>query len=165
MLFRSAPTDSTTGRVTVSVKNAAGTSSTTVSLQTSSPAFFTFDGTYIAAVHLDGTFVGPVGFLKGVTSRPASPGERILLFGTGGGATSPAVAPETIFSGAAPLSSSNPLTMLFGTTTATVEFAGLISNGLNQFNIVVPRIAAGDYLVTPKIGSIVGDPAKLTVGN
>ena len=70
-----------------------------------------------------------------------------------------------IFSGAAPLSSSNPLTMLFGTTTATVEFAGLISNGLNQFNIVVPRVAAGDYLVTPKIGSIVGDPAKLTVGN
>ena len=69
------------------------------------------------------------------------------------------------FSGAAPLSSSNPLTMLFGTTTATVEFAGLISNGLNQFNIVVPRVAAGDYLVTPKIGSVVGDSAKLTVGN
>lgn len=53
------------------------------------PEFFRFDGRNIAAVHLDGTLVGKEGLFPGLTTRPARPGDTILLFGTGLWAANP----------------------------------------------------------------------------
>ena len=70
--------------------------------QVLSPTFFSF-GPFdrvpqaLAAVHLDGALVGPVDLLgPGVNTRPAKPGDIILLFGTGFGQTSPPVPVGTL---------------------------------------------------------------------
>src|ERR1017187_8810119 len=94
-----APTDPFLGTVSVVVKNSSGTANGTATLQNYSPAFFpltapgnpTGPPVYAAAVHTDGIIVVPAGFYgAGVTTRPATPGETIEIYGTGFGPTNPA---------------------------------------------------------------------------
>jgi uncharacterized protein (TIGR03437 family) len=116
----------------------------TVLKQKLSPAFFTYpSGTtsYAVAVHLDGSLVGPAG----PSSRPAVPGEIIEIYGTGFGATNPAIPTSQLVSQPAPLSL--PATVSIGGVNATVQFAGLVSSGLYQLNVKVPIVAAGDQTV------------------
>ena len=57
-----------------------------VQRKTVSPAFLPFEAegrNYAAAVHADGTYLGKTGLIPGLTTRPAKPGDAILLFGTG----------------------------------------------------------------------------------
>ena len=78
------------------ITSAGSSGTTTTTLQTAAPALFRFspsDNRYVAAVAADGTYLAPAStFGSTVTSHPAKPGETILLFATGLGATSPAVA-------------------------------------------------------------------------
>jgi uncharacterized protein (TIGR03437 family) len=131
-----APEDPTLGAVQVKV-TAAGQSSSIMSppKTTFAPAFFTFaGGVYAAALHAD---YSPVG-----ASSPARPGETILLYGTGfGPATSPA-----------PAVLANPVEIKIGGATANVDFAGMVSPGLYQFNVVVPVLPGGDAKVLATIG-------------
>jgi uncharacterized protein (TIGR03437 family) len=150
-----APDDDTTGNVSVIVSTPAGTGTTSTRLARYSPAFFLFSPSnrrYLAAVHADGTYLGaPNLFGAVVTTRPARPGDRILLFGTGFGPTSPPVPADDIFIGAAPLAGLSQFRLRIGGVPATVEFAGLIGNGLFQFNVVVPDVPGGDQLVSAEI--------------
>src|SRR5262249_37299388 len=161
-----APADDTVGPVTVTVKNDQGTASARVNLQMYSPAFFTLDGKNVAAAHLDRVYVGAPGLLgNAATTRPAVAGERIVMFGTGFGPTNPAVPTDTIFSGAATLVDPTQLTLQIGSATATVEFAGVVSNGLYQFNVIVPDLAPGDYPVTASIAGVpTPTTATITIG-
>jgi uncharacterized protein (TIGR03437 family) len=140
-----APDDGTIGPVPVQVTTPQGSSYTgTVLKQKLSPAFFTYpSGTtsYAVAVHLDGSLVGPTG----PSSRPAVPGEVIEIYGTGFGGTSPTIPTSQLVSQPAPLSS--PATVSIGGVNATVQFAGLVSSGLYQLNVMVPLVAAGDQAV------------------
>ncbi len=91
MFFHDIPTGPS---VYVSVTSSLGTSvPIRVAIPPTFPAFFTLsprDGRYIAAVHLDGVIVGPQGLYgPNFTTRPAKPGDTILVFGTGFGPTSP----------------------------------------------------------------------------
>jgi uncharacterized protein (TIGR03437 family) len=150
-----APDDTSTGTVAVVVKNAAGESTPAmVNLQQFSPACFQFDSTHVAAVAPDGTLIAPAGLLgAGVTSRPAKPGETILLFGTGFGPTSPGVPAGKVFQGAANLS--NNVRITIGGAQADVSFAGLSGAGLYQFNVTVPStVADGDQSVAASIGGV-----------
>jgi uncharacterized protein (TIGR03437 family) len=150
-----APVDDTVGPVTVTVKNGLGTVSASAFLQTYSPAFFTLEGKYVAAAHLDRMDVGPPGLLGNASAtRPAAPGERIVVFGTGFGPTNPAVPTDVIYGGAAPLADLTQLTLRIGSAVTTVEFAGIVSNGLYQFNVIVPDLPPGDYPITASIGGI-----------
>ena len=76
----------------------------------------------------------------------AWPGETVILFGNGfGPVTSPIQAGSSAQSGALP---AKP-TLTIGDIQATVQFAGLISPGLYQLNIVVPSSApSGDNVIT-----------------
>ncbi len=58
------------------------------------PSFFVFgDGLHIAAIHLDGTLVGPASFsVPGYTFSPAKPGETISIYANGFGPASTSVA-------------------------------------------------------------------------
>jgi uncharacterized protein (TIGR03437 family) len=79
-------------------------------------------------------------------TTPAKPGAVIVLYANGFGPTSPPVA-----SGSVSQTGSLPVlpVVKIGGVSATVQFAGLVSPGLYQFNVVVPASAPdGDNAVT-----------------
>lgn len=140
------PLDTATGAVQVVVTNGgASTAPFTAQEAAVAPGFFTFDGRNAAAVHLDGSYIGATSLYPGYTT-PAKPGETILLFGAGFGQTMPALT-----NGAAAQSGSLPAlpVIQIGGTAAQVQFAGVVSPGLYQFNVVVPAgLADGDQPLT-----------------
>ncbi len=132
------------------------------------PGLFPFtpqNNRYVAGVNYpDGSYLGPADLFNGaVVTRPARPGEIVLLFGTGFGPTSPPVPELTVFGGAAP--TTNPVTITFGGTPATVQFSGISTNGLYQFNVIVPNLAPGDYEVIATVDGISSPPGIfITIG-
>jgi uncharacterized protein (TIGR03437 family) len=148
-----APNDIGTGNIPVEVITRGGTSETAMAeVRTAAPAFFLFDAEsrrYLAAVHADGTLLGRTGLFQGLTTRPAKPGDVILLFGTGFGPTNPPVEAGRVFNSAAPLVT--PPTIRIGNVQASVQFAGLSGAGLYQFNVTVPDIPNGDQAVAAEL--------------
>jgi uncharacterized protein (TIGR03437 family) len=138
-----APPSLTPGLVQVQViNNGAKSAPASVVAQSLSPTFFTFTGSeYVTAVHANGSLIGPTTLYPGY-STPAQAGETILLFANGFGPTSAAVV-----SGSAQQSGTLAVlpVVTIGGAQASVQFAGLISPGLYQFNVVVPALlASGD---------------------
>ncbi len=158
-----APTDSSLGTVSVVVKNSSGTASGTTTLQNYSPAFFPLTApgnplgppVYAAARHSDGVIVVPAGFYgTGVTTRPATPGEIIEIYGTGFGPTNPAVAAGLLVPGAAPLTDPTQLQIRIGGVLASVSFAGITFVGEYQFNVLIPALPNGDQSIVATIGGL-----------
>jgi uncharacterized protein (TIGR03437 family) len=141
------PPDAMQGPVQVEVANNGATSSAfTVQANPTSPSFFVFGGgPYVAAVHANGTLIGPTTLYPGATT-PAKPGESVMLYANGFGPTStPVVSGSIVQSGTL-----SPLPVItIGGITATVQFAGLVFPGQFQFNVVVPANAPdGDNALT-----------------
>jgi uncharacterized protein (TIGR03437 family) len=141
------PPDAIQGLAQVVVTNNGVTSAVfEVQAQPLAPSFFAFNGgPYVAAVHANGTLIGPASLYPGSTT-PAKPGETVLLFANGFGSTS-----TPVLSGS--LSQSGTLSPLptvnIGGVAANVTFAGLVSPGEFQFNVVVPAsLANGDQPIT-----------------
>lgn len=150
-----APTDASTGSVPVQVTGPLGSAIGTTTLQQFAPGFFPFQNKYVAAVHLDGVYVAPLGFFGGAAaSRPAQPGEILMLFGTGFGPTTPAVPSGQIVTAAAPLTDPAQLHIRIGGVPATVQFAGIVAAGEFQFNVVIPALPDGDQPVVADIGGL-----------
>jgi uncharacterized protein (TIGR03437 family) len=148
-----AASDVAAGNVQATVTNANGTSDpVAVSVQNMMPAFFQFAQEYVAGVRADGAYLAPSGLISGLTTVSAAPGDTILLFGTGFGATIPAPSAGEVFQGAYP--TANPVTIRIDTAVANVTFAGLISPGLYQFNVTVPDLADGDHSLTAEVGGV-----------
>ncbi len=149
-----APADSATGVVSVSVTTAVGTATVQAIKASASPAFFQFSpasSKYIAALNQDNSYSGPVGlFGAAVTTRPAKPGEVIQLYATGLGPTSPMYPDGQLLTMAYPLPALPQVTV--GGQTAVVQYAGLVSPGLYQVNVVVPQLPDGDYSVVVDLG-------------
>jgi len=110
------------------------------------PPNFNINGTqYVVAQFADGTYVLPTGAIPGLTSRPANPGDTIVIYGIGFGPVTPNIPPGQLVEEANTLS--NTFTISFGGVPATtVPYDGLSPNymGLYQFNVVVPNVAGGD---------------------
>ncbi|HWD00086.1 MAG TPA: SBBP repeat-containing protein [Candidatus Sulfopaludibacter sp.] len=140
------PPDALSGSVAVQVtNNGVAGAAFTVTAQTVSPSYFVFNGgPYIAATHADGSYIGPASLYPGLTT-PAQPGETIVLYANGFGATS-----TPVVNGAPTQSGTlTPLpSITIGGTPATVAFAGLVAPGEFQFNVVVPNsVPNGDQPV------------------
>ena len=118
----------------------------TAQAQTISPSFFVVGGgQYVAAEHANGSYLGPASLYPGVTT-PAKPGETIALFGNGFGPTTPPVVLGSSMQ-MAPLSTL-PVVVIGGNP-ASVQFAGLVTPGLYQINVVVPvNTPDGDNSIT-----------------
>lgn len=120
------------------------------------PALFAFDPEdrrYAAAIHANGDFVGKPGLFGAATpSRPCRPGDAVILYGTGFGDTNPRVAPGQDVQDAARLVA--PVTFRVGTIEAAVQFSGIVSAGLYQFNIVIPDVPPGDHIVQARTEGI-----------
>jgi uncharacterized protein (TIGR03437 family) len=83
-------------------------------------------------------------FGPNLTTRPATPGETIQVFGTGFGPTNPPLAQDQLIESPVPLANAGQWQASIGNIGAAVGFAGLTGSGLYQFNITVPNVAAGD---------------------
>ncbi len=137
------PDGASTGTVQVQVTAPAGASNSLgVQEQALAPALFTTGGSYVAAVHADGTYVGKPGLIPGVVTRPAQPGETIMIFGTGFGLTKPRVPTNQLVTAPAPLAGGAQVTI--GGVVAPVAYAGLVESGLYQLNVKVPSLPNGD---------------------
>jgi uncharacterized protein (TIGR03437 family) len=147
------PEDTTQGPVAVQVTTAKGRSNIVDAVEAAlSPALFTFSpqgGKYVAAVRSDGAYIGPANLIPGLATVPAKPGDTILLFGTGFGPTTPATSIGQLVN-PAPLS--NQVTVRVGGAVANTTFAGIVSSGEYQFNVVVPNVPNGDNAVLVGIG-------------
>jgi uncharacterized protein (TIGR03437 family) len=113
------------------------------------PALFGFTPQYPAAVHLDGSSVGPPGLIPGVVTTPAKPGETIVLFGTAFGPSNPPIATGYLFTLAEPLAQT--VTASVGGTGAAVS-AWLVMPGVCQLNLTVPTVADGDQALAVSVG-------------
>jgi uncharacterized protein (TIGR03118 family) len=151
----------TSGSVSVVVSNNSLTSATlNVTAQIVAPALFV-NGAYAAAYHgANSTIVGPTTLVPN-NSTPATPGETIVLFGTGFGVTTPAAVSGRVVSTAAPLLLTPAI--LFNNIAGRVVFAGLIATGVYQFNVVVPSgLPDGDVPVVASTGGYSSPPLVLT---
>ena len=150
-----APADSATGPVSVQVTyNGQKSNIVTASESSFSPALFMYSpqgSKYVAAVRVDGQYIGPTSLYTGLTI-PAKAGDTIELYGTGFGPTNPATDFSQTFGGA-PVTV-NQVTATIGGVQATVGFAGLVAPGEYQFNITVPAVPSGDNLVVLKVNGI-----------
>jgi uncharacterized protein (TIGR03437 family) len=134
------PIDATLGSVQVVVNNNGAISQPfTTTLHPMVPALFNFDGSHVVATHLNYTDVGPLTLIPGYTT-PASPGEQIIVYGSGFGIPAGA----TLTPGSASQSGTfSPLpTCMVGVTPVTVAFAGIVSPGLVQLNVDIPSTPA-----------------------
>jgi uncharacterized protein (TIGR03437 family) len=139
--------------------NGSASAPVTVSTQSLSPSFFVFNGgPYVAGQHADYSLLGPAALYPGSTT-PARPGETVLLYANGFGATSvPVVAGSETQSGTL-----SPLPVVeIGGIAATVAFAGLVAPGEYQFNVVIPAGAPnGDNTLTATYDNVTTSPVAL----
>jgi uncharacterized protein (TIGR03437 family) len=141
------PPGALAGPVQVQVtNNGAVAASFTAQAQPLSPSFFVFNGgPYVAATHVNGSYLGPATLYPGL-STPAKPGEIVVIYANGFGPTSTAVV------GGLTTQSGTLATMpiiKIGGVAAVVQFAGLVAPGQYQFNVVIPStLADGDQVVT-----------------
>ena len=156
-----APDDETVGNVSVEVTNAQGASPAFVAQKAAySPALFLYSGTQIAiAQALDYTLLGPPEPLAGIAVRAARPGETVILWGTGFGITNPRTSALEV-SPATPLAQS--VRVRVGGVDATVLYAGLVSPGLCQINVVIPAGVSGTLPIVAEVGGV-SSPTGFTI--
>lgn len=143
-----APLDSATGTVDVIVTSGGVSSAPFRANKVPvSPSFPLVGSGYIVSTHTDFSLVGPASLSSpGYPFTPAKPGETILLFAFGFGLPS-----TTLINGSSSQTSTLPAlpVVQFGGLPAPVSYAGVISPGLYQLNVVVPVNApGGDNIVS-----------------
>jgi uncharacterized protein (TIGR03437 family) len=165
-----------TGSQPVTVSTAAGTSAAfNINVNVLQPALlalpqpFNVGGKqYVTATFLDGvTFVGPVGAFPGFTSRPAKPGETIVLYGIGFGPVTGNIQAGQVVQQLNALT--NPVQFQLNGTPAVLGYFGLApaAVGEYQFNLTIPAIGPGDAALTFTLGTSTTNQQTLyvTVGN
>jgi len=144
------------GTLNVEVTTPNGVARGSAIARSVAPGFFPFDPRgriYPAAVHTDGTLAGPAGlFGAAAVTRPPNPNDTVLLYGSGFGLTDPPRSSAKIVDAPAPLA--NRPVIRVGGVAADLTFAGLVSSGLNQFNLMVPQVAPGDQPLVAESGGV-----------
>ena len=163
-----------TGQQSVVVSTTAGSSAPyPITVNATQPGFlapgsFQIAGKqYVAALSADGsTFIVPATAIPGITSRAASPGQTVILYGVGFGPTTPNIVAGQIVSQSNTLS--NALQIKIGGTVAPTSYSGLSPNfvGLYQFNVLIPAVGPNDATTfTATLGGIaVGQTLYIAVG-
>jgi uncharacterized protein (TIGR03437 family) len=123
------------------IVNYGGQSSAAVNLtiNAAQPGLLTTNSSNLAAFHSSsGALV--------TTSTPATPGETLILYGTGFGPTAKPPVAGQIASGQTPLAGT--LSATLGGTPVTIQYAGLAPGlvGVYQFNLVVPSFVGSGNL-------------------
>jgi uncharacterized protein (TIGR03437 family) len=159
------PSNIPTGTQQIVVMNKNGTSSpfnVTVNATEPgllAPASFKVGGKqYVVAFHSDNvTYVLPSGAIAGIPSRPAKPGETIVMYGNGFGPVTPNIPAGELVQGDNQLVAA--LEILFGGTPGQLAYYGLSPGlvGVYQFDVVVPAIPNNDLVpLSFKLGGVAG---------
>jgi uncharacterized protein (TIGR03437 family) len=142
-----APADTTRGAIPVVIRNAHGSGTAINAVMSDvSPALFLLPagtGKFPVITHADYSLVGPVDLMPGLT-RPASPGETIVLWGTGFSAT-------------------GKLSVSISGQPGTISFAGVVSPGLYQINVKVPNLPSGNAALTVDSGGVASPLVPLAI--
>jgi uncharacterized protein (TIGR03437 family) len=103
-------------------------------------------GKYAVAQHADWSLAAPPGLFADAATSPARPGETIVLWATGFGATNPISPSGETVARAAPLVGRPAVTI--GGLTAPVTYAGIAagSAGLYQIQVKIPAEAPSGEL-------------------
>ncbi len=151
-IIAQAPSGIGLGQQTVTVMDGARTAAVyTVNVNATQPGLFApsffkiGERQYVAAVFSDNfTFAAPSGAISGAASRPARPGETIVLYGIGFGPVTPHTDAGEVVQQINNLDL--PIQFFFGQTPAVHFYGGLVATciGLYQFNVIVPSGASGD---------------------
>jgi uncharacterized protein (TIGR03437 family) len=148
------PDDPGTGTVAVTVTTGGGSATGSVTLGPVSPSFSLLDAKHVAGIILrsDGSgafgggaydILGPTGTSLGYKTVAAKAGDTVELFGVGFGPTNPTVQAGKAYAGAA--ATTNPVVLSINNVPVTPTFAGMVSAGLYQINLVVPSgLGSGD---------------------
>jgi uncharacterized protein (TIGR03437 family) len=150
------PDNAGAGATTVQVKNPAGISTAQTITVAAGGQLFTSDGKSVLSAHANGSLVSK--------AAPAAPGEAVVVYCTGLGATTPALVTGVLPSDAFPLAALPQVTI--GGAAATVSFAGVVAGaaGVYQIDVQVPPSAAnGDLPLIVQVGTATSAPALITV--
>ncbi len=159
------PTDDAVGPVEVEVINPAGSSKITMTKTMVSPAMLEHplwvsgSTKYVVALFPDFTnFVGRAGLVSGVNTRPAKPGDTVIIYGVGCGAPGGEVI-------AGQRNITLPVQVRFGNTVAAAQsFFAPGAVGLCQYNVTVPNLGAGDVAVELTVdGVATGQNLSMTI--
>jgi uncharacterized protein (TIGR03437 family) len=159
------------GATSVQVNNNGATSSgMTVGAASVSPAFFELSGNQAIATRLDYTYAAANGTIPGLATTPAKPGDVLILWGTGFGATNPATLPGSVTPSDQTYSASDPVTVTINGAQANVYSVALTPGlaGVYQVAIQVPQtLANGNWqlVATTQDGFSSASGVILTVHN
>lgn len=152
------------GQTTLTVTTPAGTTApVTVNVAAQAPAFFLWPGNQAVATRIDWSLAVKPGTFAGLTTTAAHPGDIIILWGTGFGATTPPVTPG-IEVPADQAYNCDPVTATLGGQPVTVYGCALSPGyaGLYQVAIQVPTTqASGDYALRVMIDGAVSPPGVI----
>ena len=138
------------GNVVTEIATAEGRSSWDLQIREFAPGAFQVisDGKKLpAATFADGS---------SILSRPARPGDIVVIYGSGFGATSPLQADGAAYQTATPLSSSVEVNV--GGQPAKLLYAGLVGTGLYQCNIEIPAVTAGNQEIVFTVNGVSSPP-------
>lgn len=124
-------------------------------LAAAAPGLFQLDATYAVATFADGSVVTP--------QSPAQPGDTVVLWATGLGATNPNAKYGLVPTAAAPLSAGANLSILLDgvpVPPGAVAYAGLAPNfaGLYQINVTLPAPTGSNPEIRVQVGDAVSIP-------
>jgi uncharacterized protein (TIGR03437 family) len=130
-----------------------------------SPEFLYWASSQVVAVQYpSGAYIASPGLIPGLTTIPAEPGDILILYPIGLGATTPAVPPGLLAGGAYELSGQVGVTI--GGVEAQVLYAGVAPgySGLYQINLTVPAGlgTAGTTTLLPIVVTVNGVPSPAT---
>jgi len=124
-------------------------------VKTAGPGFFLWPGNQAVATRQDFSLAAKAGTFAGLPTVAAKPGDVIILYGTGFGATAPAVPTGVQVPSDQTYSTSSPPVITINNLSATVYGAALAPGfaGLYQVAIQVPSsLGDGDWPITASIG-------------
>lgn len=150
--------------------NGAISAALTVGVAGKSPAFFELSGNQVIATRTDYTYAAKNGSIPGLSTTPAKPGDVLILWGTGFGASNPAVPSGVLTPGDQIYSASDSVTVTINGVPVTVYGVGLTPGlaGVYQVAIQVPQsLANGDWplIATTQDGFSSSGSVILTVHN
>jgi uncharacterized protein (TIGR03437 family) len=133
----------------VVTRNGVTSSAIMVQIAPSTPGIFSIPpgAGYAIAINPDGSLAAPAGAIPGYPTRPAKVGDALIVLGTGLGPVDSPLA-NGAASGDKLRNVMNMPGVFVGGQPAQLAFAGLSPQfpGVNQLNLTVPDVTAGDSL-------------------